>query len=278
MHSGPIKGLTMGNFCSNGKDQAKLHEWFLSTAPYQLEELTFNDGYTCLLSPSALRLVPTLYTTRRRFVVISIRLVNGRDCTINHVDNHMKKTDLMVVYTEDPVMVETSINTMELLLDVEDKYELVGFDLAYTDGRAEHDEKVVFAKLCVFHHILLYHYCMATTPCKILTRFVNNRDYRFATMDTTNDPKVLKTLSLACQNIINIHDHYKVSSNKKDMDYHGDLVVAIIDPYYRDMKAEGKENKLVWHMAWVERLDEYHIQIAARKRTQAMRCSSGSLT
>jgi hypothetical protein len=42
-HCGPIKGLTMGKFRSNGKDRAKLDEWFLSTALDHLEELTFND-------------------------------------------------------------------------------------------------------------------------------------------------------------------------------------------------------------------------------------------
>ena len=57
----------------------------------------------------------------------------------HHVETHMRKTNLMVVYTNDPGMVEDSIGTMERLLDADDKYKVVGFDLAYTGGRAGHD-------------------------------------------------------------------------------------------------------------------------------------------
>ncbi|KAE8768994.1 putative ubiquitin-conjugating enzyme E2 26 [Hordeum vulgare] len=87
----------------------------------------------------------------------------------------------------------------------------------------------------------------------------------FATMATTNDPKVLKTSGLACQKLIDIHDHYKVWGNKKDKDSHADLTVDIIDPYYSDMKAECEKNKLVQHKAWVKRLDEYHIQTVSKE-------------
>ncbi|KAE8780191.1 hypothetical protein D1007_46705 [Hordeum vulgare] len=100
------------------------------------------------------------------------------------------------------------------------------------------------------HHILLYHYCLATKPCKRFTRFVSSPDNRFASVDTTNDPNVLKTSVLACQKLVDIHDHYKVWGSKKDKDSHVDLVVAIIDPYYIDMKAECDKNKLVWHRSW----------------------------
>ena len=40
-HLGPTKGLRMGKFRSNGKDRAKLDDWFRSPALDQLEELTF---------------------------------------------------------------------------------------------------------------------------------------------------------------------------------------------------------------------------------------------
>ncbi|KAE8820371.1 hypothetical protein D1007_01510 [Hordeum vulgare] len=62
---------------------------------------------------------------------------------VHHVDTHLSKTDLTMVYTVDPAVVENSINTMQLLLAADDKYKVVGFDLAYTGGRAGHDEKVV---------------------------------------------------------------------------------------------------------------------------------------
>ena len=48
----------------------------------------------------------------------------------------------------DPVSVESSIQTMEHLL-AEEKYEVADFDLEFTSGRAGHDQKVVVAQLCV---------------------------------------------------------------------------------------------------------------------------------
>ena len=60
------------------------------------------------------------------------------------MDTHSRKTDLSVVYTNDPVVVVNSINTLEQLLAEDDKYNMVGFDLEYTGGRAGHDQKVVF--------------------------------------------------------------------------------------------------------------------------------------
>ncbi|KAE8787877.1 hypothetical protein D1007_38201 [Hordeum vulgare] len=185
--------------------------------------------------------------------------------SVHHVDTHLRNTNLTVVYTDDPTMVENSINTMERLLAVDDKYKVVGLDLVYTDGRDGHDQKVVVTHLCVCHHILLYQYFRDTKPCDHFTRFVNRPNYRFATADTTNDPKVLKTSGLACQKLVDIHDHYKDRGSKKDKDSHVDLVVAIIDPYYRHMKAECDKNKLVWHRALLKRLDKYHFQTAAKE-------------
>ncbi|KAE8814731.1 hypothetical protein D1007_07967 [Hordeum vulgare] len=95
--------------------------------------------------------------------------------------------------------------------------------------------------------------------------FANSPDYRFLTVYTINDPKVLKTSSLTCQKLVDIHDHYKCWGSKKDKESHVDLIVAIVNPYYRDTKAEGEKDKPVWHRAWVKRLDEYHIQTAAKE-------------
>ncbi|KAE8779741.1 hypothetical protein D1007_47208 [Hordeum vulgare] len=49
------------------------------------------------------------------------------------------------------------------------------------------------------------------------------------------------------------------------MDSHADLAEAIIDPYYGGMKLECDKNKTVWHMAWVNRLDEHHLQTTAKE-------------
>ena len=66
-HLGPTKGLRMGKFHSDGKDRAKLDEWFRSPALDQLEELTFDDGHMRLLPMSALRLAPMLRVAKFRY-------------------------------------------------------------------------------------------------------------------------------------------------------------------------------------------------------------------
>ena len=125
------------------------------------------------------------------------------------MDTHVRGKALSVVYTNDSVSVESSIQTMEQLL-AEDKYQVVGFDLVYTISRAGHDQKVVVAQLCVRHDILVYHYHLATMPCERFSRFINSSDYSFAMVDTTNDLKALMVSGLKCWNLVNVKDHYKV--------------------------------------------------------------------
>ena len=50
-----------------------------------------------------------------------------------------------------------------------DKYKVVGIDLQYTVGRPGIDQKVAVAQLCVRHHVLIYHYYMATEPVTVST-------------------------------------------------------------------------------------------------------------
>ena len=119
------------------------------------------------------------------------------------VDTHRRFMDLSVVYTNDPVWAEHSIHIMELLL-AEEKYKVVGFDLEYTRARAGSHPKVVVAQMCVRHHVLVYHYCLATRVCEHFARFVNNPHYMFATVDITNDVKALEYSGIACQNLIDI--------------------------------------------------------------------------
>ena len=123
------------------------------------------------------------------------------------------------------------------------KYQVVSFDLEYTIGHARHDQKVVVAQLCVQHHVIVYHYYLATRPCESFSGFINSSEYSFATVDTTNDLKVLKVSGLKCQNLVNIQDHYKVwgSDNNKQNSL-VDLASAIIDPYYMKMKVESKKD------------------------------------
>ena len=65
-HLGPTRGLRMGKFCFNGKDRAKLDDWFRSPALDQLEELTFDDGHMRSPPTFALRLAPTLRVAKFR--------------------------------------------------------------------------------------------------------------------------------------------------------------------------------------------------------------------
>ncbi|KAE8786543.1 hypothetical protein D1007_39600 [Hordeum vulgare] len=131
------------------------------------------------------------------------------------------------------------------------KYKVVGIDQEYTGDRGGHDQKVVINQLCVRHHVLVYHYCMATMTYKCFARFVNNPDHRFAKIDTTNDLKVIKTSGLSCQKHVNIQGEYKVwgSDNKKQKDSLFNVIAGIIDPYYGDMKADCDKDKFVWHKA-----------------------------
>ena len=184
---------------------------------------------------------------------------NGEQFTTLHiVGTHVRGKDFYLVYTNEPVSMAKSIHTMEQLL-AEDKYQVVGFDLEYTIGRAGHNQKVAVAQLCVRHDILVYHYHLATRPCERFSRFINSSDYSFATVDTTNDLKALKFSGLKCPNLVNIQHHYKVwGSDKNKLNSLVDLASAIIDPYYMKMKDESKKEKIAWHGAWEQRLDEEH--------------------
>ena len=125
------------------------------------------------------------------------------------VDTHKRFMDLSVVYTNDPVWAEHSIHIMELFL-AEEKYKVVGFDLEYTRARAGSRPKVAVAQMCVRHHVLVYHYCLATRPCERFARFVNSPHYLFATVDITNNVKVLENSGIACQNLVDIQGQYKI--------------------------------------------------------------------
>ena len=109
-----------------------------------------------------------------------------------------------MVYTIDPAVVDDYINTVEQLL-AGDKYMVVGIHHQYTAGLPGKDQKVAVAKLCVRHHVLIYHYCMAIEPCNHFARFVNNTDYKFAIVETTDDVKALRIMGLACKNLVEIH-------------------------------------------------------------------------
>ncbi|KAE8814002.1 hypothetical protein D1007_08639 [Hordeum vulgare] len=116
------------------------------------------------------------------------------------------------------------------------------------------------------HHVLVYHYCLATRPCERFAKCLNSLDYMFAMVDTTNDLTILNTLGSSYHKLLNIQGQYTVlgGEKKKQKDSLVDLDEAIIDPYYTYMKAECDKDKSVWHKAWVNELDEEHIKYAAK--------------
>ncbi|KAE8785249.1 putative methyltransferase PMT27 [Hordeum vulgare] len=67
---------------------------------------------------------------------------NGGQFTTHHVeDTRMRVKGLSMVYTTESVLVESSTQTMEKFL-VEDKYQVIGFDIEFTSGHAGQDQKV----------------------------------------------------------------------------------------------------------------------------------------
>ncbi|KAE8778514.1 hypothetical protein D1007_48534 [Hordeum vulgare] len=62
---------------------------------------------------------------------------------------------------------EPASNTLSLdELLVEDKYQVVDFELNFTSSHAGQDEKVAIAQFCVRHDVLVYYYHPATRPCE----------------------------------------------------------------------------------------------------------------
>ncbi|KAE8784755.1 Serine/threonine-protein kinase [Hordeum vulgare] len=107
------------------------------------------------------------------------------------------------------------------------------------------------------HDVLVYYYHLATRPCERFAWFINNPDYIFNMVDTTNDLKLLDVSGLTFKNLVNIHDHYKVSgSTKNKQNSLIDLASAIIDPYYMKMEDDSNKDKYACHNVWDQRLDE----------------------
>ncbi|KAE8782901.1 putative methyltransferase PMT27 [Hordeum vulgare] len=68
---------------------------------------------------------------------------NGGQFTTHHVvDTGMREKDLLVVYMNEPVSVESSVQTTDQLL-AEDKNHVVGIKLKFTGGHAEQDQKAI---------------------------------------------------------------------------------------------------------------------------------------
>ena len=80
------------------------------------------------------------------------------------------------------------------------------------------------------HHVLIYHYYLATRPCERFARFVKNPHYMYTTVDITNDLRVLNNSGIACRNHVDIQGQYKIIGNGQEKDSVVDLAETIIDP------------------------------------------------
>ena len=84
------------------------------------------------------------------------------------------------------------------------------------------------------------------------------------TVDTKDDVKALSVTGLACKNLVEIRDHYRIWGITKQ-DSLVELATAIIDPYYENMKQDAQRTSPVsWHKAWMRLLDEPHLRFAAK--------------
>ncbi|KAE8788637.1 hypothetical protein D1007_37202 [Hordeum vulgare] len=96
-------------------------------------------------------------------------------------------------------------------------------------------------------------------------RFLNNIDYIFSMMDTTNNEKVLKTMGLAYWIVVDIQCQYEILGDEENhKDSLVDLAMAIINLYYRGIKDIYKKKEVACHRAWVRRLDDVNIKYAAK--------------
>ena len=210
--------------------KADRYSW-LSSLPFNSRGHYNLSLFNLLITPHNTTRTPT--TTHREGMSSGAPMEFGE----HRVETHTRETDLSVVYTIDPTVVDDYINSIDNLLS-RDKYKVVGIDLQYTAGRHGIDQKVVVAQLCVRHHVLIYHYCMATKPCDRFNKFVNTTDYKFAMVETKDDVNVLSVTGLACKNLVEMRDHYRVwGSTKKDSLV--EPASAIIDPYYEKMKQDA---------------------------------------
>ncbi|KAE8815301.1 hypothetical protein D1007_07266 [Hordeum vulgare] len=144
-----------------------------------------------------------------------------------YMDTHVRFKNLTVVYTNDSVWVENSIYTMEQLLAF-DKCKVVGFDPEYTG-----------LSIAPTTYSVLW-----TPPTK--KRCSRPWAWPAGILWTSNASKKF------------------LGGKEKHKDSLVDLAMAIIDPYYTDMKDVCKKYKFAWHRAWVRRLDEDHVKYAAK--------------
>ena len=170
----------------------------------------------------------------------------------HRVETHARETDLSVVYTIDPAVVDDYINSVEQLL-ARDKYKVVGIDLQYTGG----------------HPSKIRRLSSPSCACAIMSSSTTTAwPQSLATVSTglstapSDDVNALGVT--ACKNLVEIRDHYRVwGSTKKDSLV--ELASAIIDPYYEKMKQDyQRPSPVSRHRAWMRQLDEPHLRFAAK--------------
>ncbi|KAE8769046.1 40S ribosomal protein S5-1 [Hordeum vulgare] len=114
-------------------------------------------------------------------------------------------------------MVEHELNANHMMiLEFTNKHKIddndIGNHLSRLYDRIDHIQAQIYdvQNQNLGHCILVDHYYLATRPCERFSIFVNRPDYIFGMVDTTNYEKVLKTMGLTSQNLVNIQCQDKI--------------------------------------------------------------------
>ena len=141
--------------------------------------------------------------------------------------------------------VEEHINKIELILEKEDSYKIVGLDVEYTYGP---EQKAALIQLCMGTDCLLYQISSADQPCPKLADFLGKADVTFAGVDIGNDITRLGRCNLSVANFVDIQKRWKpADSTSNNKDSLADYAAAIIDSQYKSiMKKLTKEEHKLW--------------------------------
>jgi ribonuclease D len=153
-------------------------------------------------------------------------------------------TTITANYTNMASKVEEHINKIELILEKEDSYKIVGLDVEYTYGP---EQKAALIQLCMGTDCLLYQISSADQPCPKLADFLGRPDITFAGVDIGNDITRLGRCNLSVANFVDIQKRWKpADSTSNNKDSLADYAAAIIDSQYKSImkKLTHEEHKL----------------------------------
>ena len=152
-------------------------------------------------------------------------------------------TVLEVVYTNEEHTVERILKKYEEWL-AEEKHQFIGLDIEYTRDR----RCMAVLQLAMRQHVLVFHWCKSKKNCLELGKFFERKNITFASVDITNDSKVLSSAGfhIPPEYYVDIQLVYKIKGGD-ERDGMGDLAADLIDKSYANMKKEFPSNQ---HNFW----------------------------